>query len=158
MDHLKRLLIAAINERSGHQVGSDELIRTALDALIGGVDTPALRQLAGLTRGEEPEAHDLFEQVIHELDLAPSLPDHPADARWVLIRWWCRLIVDGDLSPVEGGQRISTMWSEVGYADAIRPIVGAVSQWEDWTEHYDVARETCAEEIVAAAQQLLDRT
>jgi len=79
VDHLERLLIAATDERSGNRVSADELIRMALDALVGGVDTPALRELAGLTRSEEPAAHDLFEQVIHELGLAPSLPElgHP---------------------------------------------------------------------------------
>jgi hypothetical protein len=56
VNHVKRLLMAAIDERSGDQVGSDQLIQLALDALLGGVDTPALRQLAGLRRGEEPEA------------------------------------------------------------------------------------------------------
>jgi hypothetical protein len=157
MDHRKRLLMAAINVRSGYQVGSDELIQTALDALLDGVDTPALRQLAGLTRSEEPEAHDLFEQVIHELDLAPLLPDHPTDARWALVRWWCELIVTGDLSPGEGGQRIWTMWSELGYPDALGPLVGEVIQWDDWNDHYEEPREVFLQRIVAAARQLLEQ-
>jgi hypothetical protein len=75
VEHLQRLLRAAIYERLGYTVGSDELIRMALDALMADVDTPALRQLAGLNRGEEPDAHDLFDQVVDELGLAPSLPD-----------------------------------------------------------------------------------
>jgi len=155
VDHVKRLLMAAIDERSGCQIGSDRLIQLALDALVGGVDTPALRQLAGLGRGEEPEAHDLFEQVVHELDLAPPLPDHPTEARWALVRWWCQLIVDGDLSPEEGGLRIWTQWHELRDPDALRPLVEAVIQWDDWTEGDRFPRETYSQGIVAAARRLL---
>ncbi|HVQ19215.1 MAG TPA: hypothetical protein VMT27_09315 [Actinomycetes bacterium] len=157
MDHVKRLLMAAIDERSGYPVGSDQLIQMALNALLDGVDTPALRQLAGLSRTEEPEAHDLFEQVIHELGLAPSLPDHPMDARWELVRWWCQLIVSGNLLPEEGGQRIWTQWGELGSPDALQSLVGEVIQWEDWTEAYNVPRETFREGIVTAARQLLEQ-
>ncbi|MDQ3790346.1 MAG: hypothetical protein M3422_24290 [Actinomycetota bacterium] len=155
MDHRKRLLMAAINVRRGYQVGSDELIRVALDALLAGVDTAALRRLAGLTRAEEPEAHDLFEEVVDELGLAPMLPDHPDDARWALVRWFCELIVGGDLSPQEGGRLVWPMWHELRHPEALRPMIGAVSLWEDWTEQDDEPREYYAREIVAAAQELL---
>ncbi len=155
MDHRKRLLMAAIKVRRGCRVGSDELIRVALDALLAGVDTPAIRRLAGLTRAEEPEAHDLFEEVVGELGLAPALPGHPDDARWALARWFCELIVGGDLSPPEGGRLVWTMWHELGHPEALRPVIGAVSLWEDWTEQDDEPREHYAREIVVAARELL---
>src|SRR3954468_18399008 len=98
--------MAAIRERLGRSVGSDQLIKAALDAVLAGFDSPALGQLAGLGRREEPEAHDLFSRVIDEFELAPSLPAEPTAARWGLVRWWCQLIVDGDLPPEVGGRLI----------------------------------------------------
>lgn len=77
VDHRQRLLRAAIDESLGDTVGSDRLIQMTLDALMAGIDTPALRQLAGLSRSEEPDAHDLLAQVIHELGLAPAPSAHP---------------------------------------------------------------------------------
>lgn len=65
--------MAAIRERLGQIVGSEQLIKAALDALLAGVESPTLAHLAGLGRSEEPEAHDLFHRVIDEL--APRLPD-----------------------------------------------------------------------------------
>jgi hypothetical protein len=112
VDHVERLLMAAIDELIGCQVGSDRLIQMALDALLDGVDTPALRQW--LVSLEEPKAHDLFAQVIHELELVPSLPAHSVEARWELVRWWCQLVVDGGLSPEVGGRLIWMGWSELG--------------------------------------------
>lgn len=157
MNHRQRLLTAAIHERLGYTVGSDRLIRMALDALMAGIDTPALRLLAGLSRSEEADAHDLFGQVVHELGLAPPLPDHPIEARWALVRWWCQLIVDGHLPPEEAGWLISVEgWSELEHPSALQPLVGWVSEWEDWNEHYTVPRETYQEYIVAEATQLLD--
>lgn len=157
VEHLQRLRRAAIYKRLGYTVGSDELIRIALDALMADIDTPALRQLAGLTRHEEPDAHELFDQVIDELVLAPSLPDHPTEARWELVRWWCQLIVDGHLQPEEAGQLIwAEGWSELGHPPALQPLVGWVSEWDDWNEHFTVPRETYQEYIVAEAKQLLD--
>jgi hypothetical protein len=157
VDHLQRLVRAAIYERLGYTVGSDQLIQMALDALMADLDTPALRQLAGLGRNEESDAHDLFAEVVHELGLAPTLPDHPTDARWELVRWWCQLIVDGHLPPEEGGLLAWTEgWDRLGHPAALQPLVGWVSEWEDWNEHYTVPRETYQANIIAEARRLLD--
>lgn len=156
VDNLQRLLSAASYEALGYTLGSDQLIQMALDALMADIDTPALRQLAGLTRNEEADAHELLDQVIHELGLAPSLPDHPTQARWELVRWWCQLIVDGHLPPEKAGHFIwSEGWSMLGYPRALQPLVGWVSAWDDWNEHYSVPRETYLEYIVVEAKRLL---
>ena len=60
--------------------------------------------------------------------------------------------------PEEGGQRIWTQWSDLGYPDALQPLVGEVIQWEDWNEHYSVPREAIREGIIAAARQLWERS
>jgi hypothetical protein len=43
----QRLLTAAIHERLGHTVGSDQLIRLALDALMAGIDAFPPPEVAG---------------------------------------------------------------------------------------------------------------
>jgi hypothetical protein len=148
--------VAVTTERLGEIVGSDELIRLGLDALLAGVDSPSLRLLAGLGRAEEPEAHDLFARVVVELDLAPRMADHPTRLRWDLVRWWCQLIVDERL-PFEMCCRLicNQGWSELGRPLALQPLVGWFSEWEDWNEHYSVPREFYREQIIAEARQLL---
>jgi hypothetical protein len=47
------------------------LIKIALDAVLAGIDSPALVQPAGLGRKEEPEARELFGLACDELGLAP---------------------------------------------------------------------------------------
>jgi hypothetical protein len=147
---VQQLRMAAISERLGRTIGSDQLIQAALDAVLAGVDSPSLAQLAGLGRNEEPEAHGLFNQVIEELALAPTLPAQPTAARWELVRWWCQLIVDGELPPEVAGRLI---WHE-GWTE-LQPLVGWVSEWEDWTKDWDVPRDTYRERIVDAATRLL---
>jgi hypothetical protein len=99
VDPIQPLRMAAIYERLGQHVGSDQLIKMALDAVLAGVDSPALVLLAGLGRKEEPEAHELFALACDELGLAPALPADPAAARWKLIRWLSGLIMAGELAP-----------------------------------------------------------
>jgi hypothetical protein len=157
-DPVQALRIAAIRERLGPTVGSDQLIKAALDALIAGVESPALAQLAGLGRSEEPAAHALFSHVIDELELAPALPDNPTAARWELIRWWCQLIIDGKL-PVEIGGRLIWLegWDKLNYPDALQPLVGWVSEWEDWTDAWDTPHDTYRQRIINAARELLEQ-
>jgi hypothetical protein len=156
VDHRQLLLRAAIDERFGYQVGSDRLVHLALDALLSGVDTPALRQLAGLGQGEEPEAHDLLVQVVNELGLSSALPQHQPRTRWERVRWWCRYIVDGHLPPEEAGRLIWVDgWSELGHPPALQPLIGWVSEWEDWTEHHALPRQTYRQLIVDEARRLL---
>lgn len=75
MTHTNDLRVLAIREALYEEiVGADVLIATALSALLDGVDSPSLPLLAGLTRREEGEAHDLFNAVVNELNIAPPTP------------------------------------------------------------------------------------
>jgi hypothetical protein len=160
---LNRLRRYAIAHYEGEIVPADRLIQAGLDALLNGIDTPAIRRLAGLSRREEPESHDLFAQVIVELDLLPGMSDDAMsgtrEARWQMVRSWARQIVDDVLDPVTGGNLIWYMgWERLGRPAALRPIVGWTSQAEDqptapWTAG---AREVYANLIIDAARELLD--
>ena len=111
-DPIQPLRMAAIRERLGQHVSSDQLIKNALDAVLAGIDSPALVQLAGLGRKEEPEARELFGLACDELGLAPTLPADPAAARWELTGWLERTNVAWHA--FAGGTSTGTKGSEGG--------------------------------------------
>ncbi|WP_327114032.1 hypothetical protein OHB12_33245 [Nocardia sp. NBC_01730] len=154
---LAELRCLAIKRICGDQVGSDQLIDAGLRALLTGVDSPSLRLLAGLGRREEPEAPDLFMQVLDELGL--DVPDLPADhhqALWVMARWWADLIVGGNLDPLDGADLI--WWrvaSELGYPEQLRAIVEGAIAGADWDENWTVSLEQIKSDIVRAAHEFL---
>ncbi|MCW2765060.1 MAG: hypothetical protein JWO11_1019 [Nocardioides sp.] len=155
MDAVEELRMLAIRQRLDGIVRADLLIDAAVRAVVHGVDSPSLPNLAGLTRGEEPEAQGLFRAVASELDLTPT---EAAEGRWQLVRWWCREIVQGHLRPEVGGRMIwMEGWNELGYPGSLQPLVGWVSEWEDWTADWGVEREEYERRIVAEAQALLSR-
>jgi hypothetical protein len=160
-DPILPLRMAAIYERLGQHVGSDQLIKIALDAVLAGIDSPALVQLAGLSRKEEPEAHELFTIACDELGLAPTLPPDPGAACWELIRWLSQLIVAGDLPPEDGVWLIEQSWLDAwqssDYPAILRPLIGAAIQWGEWAEEWDTPRETYRQEIIDGARQILLR-
>ena len=46
-------------------------------------------------------------------------------------------------------------WSELNHPGELQPLVGWVSEWEDWAKDWDAPRDTYREGIVDAAKQLL---
>jgi len=157
-DPMQPLRMAAIREQLGNTVSSDQLIAAALGALLAGVESSALAQLAALGHSEESEAHTLFNRVVEEFALAPSLPTEPTAARWELVRWWCQLIVEEKLPPQVGGRLIwFEGWNKLKYPEALQPLVGMVSEWDDWTEEWDMPREMYSLRIIQAARELLDQ-
>ena len=157
MNSLRDLRVIAIREALYETVGADVLIDTALRALLDGIDSPSLPLLAGLSRREEGDAHDLFRAVVAELDLAPPVPIDATIARWQLVRWWCEAIADGSLEPEVAGRLIwFEGWNELDFPDALRPLVAWVSEWEDWSPSWNVERDHYRGLIVAEARSLAD--
>ncbi len=152
VEHLRML---AVEQRLRRHVEADQLIQSALTAVVLGVDTPALQVLAALTRRERPQAFELFAQAVAELDLA--IPDQPREARWALVRWWLRLIADGSMNAYRGGVLIwHEGWDLLGSPAALQPLIGWTSEYEDWTEDWGMPQDTFKERIVAEARALLN--
>ncbi|MER6345044.1 hypothetical protein ACWC10_06295 [Streptomyces sp. NPDC001595] len=100
------------------------LVQLGLDALMADVEAPSLPLLAGLARGEYPQARELFELVLEELGLLPPAADDLAKARWTAARWWAGQIVAGRLEPEQGAKLIyRESAAELDYPDALQPIV-----------------------------------
>jgi hypothetical protein len=153
VDPVQPLRMAALYELLGQHVGSDQLIKLALDAVVAGIDSPALVLLAGLSRKEEPEAHELFALACDELGLAPALPADPSAARWELIHRVSELIVAGQLAPEDGAWLIWQSWDEFwpssDYPALLWPLVEGALQWED------NPCGTYRQQIIDAARQIL---
>jgi hypothetical protein len=151
------LRIAATERMLGREVGSDRLIRLGVDALLADLDTPSLRVLAGLRRSEEPEARELFERVLDELDLTVELPADKSQARWNLVREWAALIAEGGLDPLRGANLI---WleatEELDYPRALQPFVEAAINGDDWNEAWSTTLDDIRAGIVDAARELLN--
>ncbi|MGW2820838.1 hypothetical protein ACWC24_07505 [Streptomyces sp. NPDC001443] len=157
---LRQLRRVAQERALGRHVGSDRLIQAGLDALLAGVDTQSIALLAGLGRREEPEASDLFDQVLEELGLHFETPADPTAASWALIYWLAEEIVDGSLDPATGADQI---WLEMlteldlrwPYPEELRPIALCASDLEDWNESWDISLDDLKAKAFQAAQRLL---
>jgi hypothetical protein len=146
----------AVREALDEIVGADVLIETGLRALLAGVDSASLPLLAGLSRRDEGEAHDLFRAVVDELDLAPPAHLDTRVARWEFVRWLCDAIVKGDVEPEVGGRLIWYRgWNELDYPAALQPIVGWVSEWDDWSPSWESDRANYRRLIVIEARRLV---
>ncbi|GAB7028587.1 hypothetical protein AB0G35_34485 [Streptomyces sp. NPDC021749] len=99
------------------------LVQLGLDALMADIEAPSLPLLAGLARGEYPQARELFDLVLEELGLLPLTSEDLAKARWTAARWWAGQIVACQLDPVHGAKLIhEEAAAELDYPDALQPI------------------------------------
>ena len=116
-----------------------------------GVDSPSLRELGGLARGDVREAADLFQAALDELGI--DLPNED-EALWNLVRWTARRILTGETPPIEGARWI---WRGASYRvqeeGDLRIFIGLASEWDD---HPDT-RPEIDRQIVEEAAELLDR-
>ncbi|MFD7233748.1 hypothetical protein ACFWAT_00375 [Streptomyces syringium] len=151
----------ALERLIGRQFHPHQLIEAGLAALVLDVESESLPLLAGLSRTEHESADVLFEQVLDELGLASNLPVDDTGipwetARWELVRWWLRLIVNGSLAPGAGGDVITYEgWGVLARPRSLRPLVAKVDAYNDWEKIRDGTREQSAAAIVAEAERLL---
>ncbi|MCT2276752.1 hypothetical protein [Micromonospora chalcea] len=116
---MERLRDLAVRLAMDEPVG-DDLPMAAAQALARGVDSPSLRELAGLSKGQSREAVDLFRQAMEEL--GSPVPDE-SGARLHLMRVAAANIVAGEGDPEDLAHEIywqsshflSPELREVGY-------------------------------------------
>jgi hypothetical protein len=137
---------------------SEELPGIAVDALEAGVDTPALRILAGERSLVARELDPLFEKVLVELKF--EVPSRQV-AMMTAAKHYAGKIVSGDWSPYKGTSAICSLcWDE----DAPRELmvfVGLLSEYGDFeyrAKHDNEASRILQEieqQIVAEARSIL---
>jgi hypothetical protein len=112
---------------------TEELPDLAAEALVRGLDTPSLRQLAGTPSNEVRDARDFFLQAVEELGWRK-----PADesARETLVRHWAEQMLAGTLTPYEASRLI---WKKASWQlpeeAGLMVFVGLASEWDDHPEY-----------------------
>jgi len=129
---------------------SEDLPEIATEALIRGLDSPALRLLAGQSRDDVRDSADLFRTAVGELGI--DLPDADT-ANWNLARRTASEIVEGRIEPSRGANALWSAYQRVLDNGDLRIFVGLASELEDHPE--DI--EQLSAQIIAEAQTLLDR-
>ncbi|MFG2333989.1 hypothetical protein ACGFMM_30830 [Streptomyces sp. NPDC048604] len=155
------LRMLALERLIGRRHHPEQLIDAGLTALVLDVETESLPLLAGLTRAEREQADALFDQVLTELGLLKYLPADASDlpweaARWELVRWWLRLIVNGSLSPGSGGDLIAHEgWAALTRPQKLGPLVERTDAYNTWAATRRGDRGQLADAIVEEARRLL---
>ncbi|MFD4861624.1 hypothetical protein [Streptomyces atratus] len=130
------------------------LVQLGLDALMADVEAPSLPLLAGLARGEYPQARELFGLVLEELGLLPLTSKDLAKARWIAARWWAAQIVARRLDPIQGAKLIyQEAAAELDYPDALQPMVDLVRRIDLLNDQ--PLEQQHIDEVTSAAQDFL---
>lgn len=129
---------------------SEDLPEIATEALIRGLDSPALRLLAGQSRDDVRDSADLFRTAVGELGV--DLPDSDT-ANWNLARRTASEIVEGRIEPSRGANALWSAYEVVLDNGDLRIFVGLASELDDHPE--DI--EQLSAQIIAEAQALLNR-
>jgi hypothetical protein len=155
---ITQLRMIALWQSIGRFTGSDRLIEAGLDALLAGVETPSLPLLAGLGRREEPQAHELFDQVTDELGFAfEELPSDETEARWAVAYVLAEHITERFLDPAEGADLVWVEAAlELGYPDELQPLVQCAMELADWDEEWSRPVDELREQALQAARELLN--
>lgn len=111
---------------------TEELSDMATQALVEGLDSPSLAELAGLPRGDVREARDLFLAAMEEFDV--PAPQPPGD-RLALARFIAKEIVDGSIVPADGAWLIGWHCWEPDRSASLAIFMGLASMCEDDPEH-----------------------
>jgi hypothetical protein len=106
-------------------LASEDLPKIATEALTRGLDSPALRVLAGQSRDDVRDSADLFRVALDELGI--DVPDL-ASARWRLARRTAGGIVAGRISPARGASELCLAYGKVRDSGDLRVFVGLASQ------------------------------
>src|SRR5438552_10283990 len=130
-----------------------ELPWVACAALEAGLDSPALRRLAGELRPTMGEAEPLFEKALGELHI--DVPTK-SEAGLIVAKAYAVRIVEGSVSPYEGARRI---WDDVhDQVEELKPQLDPFVYWasEYWEAAYTPARRAeCEHAIRTAARDLV---
>ncbi|QEV37496.1 hypothetical protein CP978_02075 [Streptomyces nodosus] len=130
------------------------LVQLGLDALMADIEAPSLPLLAGLARGEYPQARELFDLVLEESGLLPLASEDLAKARWTAARWWADQIVACQLDPVQGAKLIyQESAAELDYPDALQPIVDLARALDLRNDQLDQQR--IRDQVTASARDFL---
>jgi hypothetical protein len=127
----------------------------AQQALEEGYDGRNLRRVAGMIRPTGVDLDPLIDGMFRELGREPMPSKTEAGMRMAEIV--CKEIVTGTTSPHKGACSVAFVWSALGYAEELRPLLEPfVVPADDWWDSPE-RRNQYDDEVVVAAKKLLNR-
>jgi hypothetical protein len=151
-----QILRAAADDYVLQRVGAEDLPMIAADALARGVDSPALRELAGLSRTDTRESADLLAHAMGELG-------HPLRERrvvlWDRARQAAAALINGALGAEVAAGEIAWLLCEAEHLDEHGARCDLATRFEllsvNWTDMPE-RRDEVERSILAAARELSD--
>ena len=143
------LEVAAWRMAAG-RLASEDLPEIAIEALVRGLDSPALRVLAGQARWDVRDSSDLFRVALDELGIELLDADR---AQWQLATRTAGHMVTGRIGAARGANELWLAYQQIRDNGDLRIFVGLASTLDDHpeeVEHIEAA-------IIVAARELLDR-
>ena len=132
------------------RIPSRALPALATDLLVSGLDSQALRELAGELHPTVEGSGPLFEEILDEFGI--GIPER-SRAGLVLAKAYAAQIIDRTLSPYEGAQHIWRIQVDVdGLMLDLGPFVYWTSEWQETNN--PARRRECEAAIRAAAVEL----
>ncbi|MFI5611195.1 hypothetical protein [Amycolatopsis sp. NPDC051903] len=123
------LAALAVDRLAGRTVLPDDLVAAAGRAVVAGLDSPTLAELAGLGR-DDGTAPDLFGRVVAELGI--EVPFDAATARWQLLGEALAALARGDVSVNEGSTAVGELDDRLGHPDALREMRRWIAMFDSW--------------------------
>ena len=133
-------------------ITSEHMVEAATQALVDGLDSPSLRELAGVRVDDAPyEAPDLCARALEELGLTPA-DEH--EARKALARSIARRIIDGEVDEFQdAGQLWRVFMTAARYPEFAGSLIGLEDEWEGgWGRDRGELRR----EVRTVAREILD--
>lgn len=126
-----------------------ELPEFATELLVLGYDSPSLRELAGLPKGDRSDAAELWETVREEL----STPREAGEqAPRFLLQHWAREITEGRLDVLQGSRLMLRVgWFPMGQPKELEQLWNLLDDWDEIPR----LRGQIASELFVFAKELL---
>jgi len=130
-------------------VGPDAMPPEATRVLLEGIDSPSVRQLAGMDGADSEDLRATFRSVLRELEI--EIPSR-REAAILVATEVARGITQGTVLPYEGATEIwGIVVSSREHLPELDTFIYAASEWEDRPEDHN----RFAAGIVAAARDLV---
>ncbi|MDP9906697.1 MULTISPECIES: hypothetical protein [Arthrobacter] len=128
-----------------------ELPDFATELLVLGYDTPSLRELAGLPKGDRADAADMWNAVRDELSVRH---EDDEDAAKFLLKYWAQEIVEGRIDVLPGSRLMCRVgWFPLGQPTELNELVNLLDVWDEMPQR----RERTASELLGFARTFLGR-
>ncbi|MFG3297069.1 hypothetical protein ACGF3G_50940 [Streptomyces sp. NPDC048179] len=136
------------------EVSAGDVVSAACEALVAGLDSPALRILAACTRAEaDYDVPDLLPPALDELGLA-FYPVGSIAAREAVVRVLAARMLDGELTPRHLAFRIHQRF---GHELPLAEGLAELDDEYDVLDYGDKTPEQVDGEVVAEARRLVQR-